>query len=45
MKMVLGVVWLEMAMHYSSKAGEPMFDEGLSMDNPRTILGLLKSPD
>ena len=42
MKMVLGVMRLEMAMHSSSKVGELMFDEGLSM---HTILGLLKSPD
>ena len=44
MKMVLGVVRLEMAMGFSSKEVEPMLDEGgTSMDNPRTDLGLLKT--
>ena len=42
--MVLDVVRPEMAMDFSSKEVEPMLDEGgLSMDNPRTDLGLLKT--
>ena len=46
MKMVcFGVVRPEMVMHFGSKEVEPMFDEGLSMDSPCTVLGLLKSPD
>ena len=35
----------ENGMHSGSKEVEPMFNEGLSMDNPRTVLGLLKSLD
>ena len=34
MKMVLGVVRLEMAMDFGSREVEPMLDEGPSMDNP-----------
>ena len=44
MKMVLNVVRSEMAIHSGSKEVEPLFDEGLSMDSPRIVLGLLKSP-
>ena len=44
MKMVLGVVRSEMSIHSDSKEVELLFDEGLSMDSPRLVLGLLKSP-
>ena len=44
MKMVLSVMRAEMAMDFGSKEVEPMLDEGLSMDSPRTVMGLLKSP-
>ena len=39
---VLGVVRPEMAINFGSKEVEPMHDEGLFMDSPRTIWGLLK---
>ena len=42
MKTALGVVRPEMVMDLGSKEVEPMIDEGLSMDSPRTVLGLLK---
>ena len=42
MEMVLGVVRPEMAIDLGSKEMKPMIDEGLSMGNPRTDLGLLK---
>ena len=45
MKMVLGVVRSEMATHSCSNEVEPMFDEGLSMDSPYTVLRLLRSSD
>ena len=35
--MVLGVVRPEMTMDFDSKEVEPMLDEGLSMDRPRTV--------
>ena len=43
--MVLGVVRPEMTMDFGSKEVELMLDEGMSMDSPHTIMGLLKSPD
>ena len=39
---VLGVVRPEMAIDFGSKEVEPMLDEGLSMDSPRIVWGLLK---
>ena len=38
-----GVVRLEMAMDFSSKEVEPRLMRELSMDSPRTDLGLLKT--
>ena len=41
--MVLFVMRPEMAMDFGPNEVEPMLDEGgLSMDSPRTIMGLLK---
>ena len=40
--MVLGVIRPEMAMDFGSKEVEPMLDEGLSMDSPHNVMGLLK---
>ena len=31
-----------MAMDFGSKEVEPMLDEGLSMDSPHTVMGLLR---
>ena len=43
MEMALGVVRQEIAMDFGSKEVGSMLDEGeLSMDSPRTIMGLLK---
>ena len=42
MKMVLGVVRLEMAMDFGSKEVEPMLDEGAIHGQPSYCLGLLK---
>ena len=39
---VLSVVRPEMAIDFDSKEVEPMLDEGVSMDSPRTVWGLLK---
>ena len=38
-----GVVRSEMAMDFGSKEGEPRLMRELSMDRPRTDLGLLKT--
>ena len=43
MEMTLGVVRPEIAMDFGSKEVGSMIDEGgLSMDSPRTVMGLLK---
>ena len=43
MEMALGVVRPEMAMDFDSKeVGSMVDEEGLSMDSPRTVMGLLK---
>ena len=43
--MVLGVVRPEMAMDSGSKKWNRCLMRGLSMESPRTVLGLLKIPD
>ena len=43
MKMVLGVVRSEMAMHFSSKEEEPMLDKGAAHGQPTDWLRLLRT--